>query len=250
MGASGRALGCLSPPLPGNKLRAAQGGRLTSSLVTELAAQDGKIPSRTRSPPLMQADAVLWHPPGWQPLGEDLPGGTASSGGATPIPRTRHPAAVGAKQPSLFDTQRVQLLYLRPHPFPSSQRQSTKAFQTLDYFVLTPPDAAPAEPELQGSSCPRLRLAWWAPRPQSRLATPISSCQHRFGRFCRAPAEGPNPNCSLRRGRLPKKPQGCRSLLGGITKPSCGYLLPAPSGQLPVSPAARSLRNCCLVGFG
>lgn len=46
-----------------------EGGRLTSLAVTEFTARHGKIPTKLRSPPLLQADAEFWHPPGWQPLG-------------------------------------------------------------------------------------------------------------------------------------------------------------------------------------
>lgn len=54
------------------------------SPVTKFRAQHGKLPTKMRSPPLLQPDAELWHPPGWQPLDKDHPSGIPALEGWCP----------------------------------------------------------------------------------------------------------------------------------------------------------------------
>lgn len=96
-------------------------GGLTSLPVTEFTAPHGKIATKLSSPPLLQADAEFWHPPGWQ----DRPGGSASSGGRGAVPthsRTAAPRGCRCKHPHLPDARGDGLHYLELHPFLSSQR--------------------------------------------------------------------------------------------------------------------------------
>lgn len=149
--------GVVLPPSPRNQQAAVQTGRLTSPPVTEFTAQHGKIPTKTRSPPLLQPDAdfgTLWAGSPLERTALKAPTAPGGGGGVPPNTLSSAPRGCGCEQPHLCGALRARLCCLRQPEITQEQ-----APQTQDYFAVTLPTLPWESPNCRKAICLGHRLS-------------------------------------------------------------------------------------------